>query len=130
MAKLLDAIDLESVGCNNRVGWNPTKATIMKDIIKAVAYHQGTREHHGVKKHLTLIAMIVASDEELVPEDNQEMILMGSANIISEMQTLDKFQPTYRLGQIGNAICNISNLTPDDLEPFGFDYDAWEIDED
>lgn len=27
VAKLLDAIDLESVGCNDRVGWNPTEAT-------------------------------------------------------------------------------------------------------
>jgi hypothetical protein len=99
----------------------------MKDIIKAVAYHQGTREHDGVKKHLTLIAMIVASDEELVPEDNQEMILMGSANIISEMQALNKFQPTHKLGPIGSAIIDVSHHTPDDLKPFGFNYETWKM---
>jgi hypothetical protein len=99
----------------------------MKDIIKAVAYHRGAREHDGVKKHFTLIGMVVASDEELVPEDNQEMILMGSGNIISEINTLDKFQPTYKLGEIGPAISDISTLTPDDLEPFGFNYDTWEM---
>ncbi len=92
----------------------------MKDIIKAVAYHRGSKENDGVKKYFTLIAMVVASDEELVPEDNQQMILMGSANIISEIKTLDKFQPPYKLGQIGLAISDVSLLAPDDLTPFGF----------
>lgn len=95
----------------------------MKDIIKAVAYHRGIKEHDGIKKHLTLIAMVVASDEELVPGDNQEMVLMGVANIISEIKTLDKYQPPYPLGQIGTAITDISYHSPEDLEPFGVEDD-------
>lgn len=88
----------------------------MSDILKGVMYERGTAIQNGQLKYLTLIAMVVASDEALVTKHDPEVVVMGACNLTAEIKKLTKYEPPYKLGQIGSAIIDISSMSPDDLE--------------
>lgn len=87
------------------------------DIIKGLVYDRGKATVGNQTKHMTLVAMVIASDEPIKTEDST-FIIMGSANIAEELNKLKKYKPPYKLGDIGNEIVVISTLAPDDLEAY------------
>ena len=87
-----------------------------KDIVKGVVYDRGCQTLNGVTKHLTLVAMVIASDRPLVTQDNLEYIVMGSCDVGDEIRNLQKYRCPYKFGDISNAIVETSALSPDDLE--------------
>ena len=90
----------------------------MSDIVKAVIYDRGSKQLNSETKHFSLIAMVLATDEPLVDASNPEIIAMGSLNIYDELKRLPKYEPPYKLGSITGAILAVSNMSPDDLEPY------------
>lgn len=90
----------------------------MSDIVKAVIYDRGSKQLNGETKHFSLIAMVLATDEPLVDASNPEIIAMGTLNIYDELKRLPKYEPPYKFGDITGAIISVSNMSPDDLEPY------------
>ena len=71
----------------------------------------------GEKKYMTLVAMIIASDEPLAVEGVEEFIVMGAANVSKEMKKLIKYETPYKFGDISYGIISVSEMKPDELEP-------------
>ena len=88
----------------------------MKDIVKGIIYNRGEAELNGVKKHLSLVALIIASDKPIVNKENNETIIMGSAEIIEQLETLTKYKCPYVLGDLTSGVVSVSDMKPDDLE--------------
>jgi hypothetical protein len=87
-----------------------------KDIIKGVVYDRGTATLDGVTKHLTLVAMVIASDRPLVTEEYPEYIIMGSCDISNEIRELNKYECPYKFGDISHTMIDTSSMSPNDLE--------------
>ena len=88
---------------------------INKDIIKGVIYNRGTHTVRGITKHTSLIAMVVVSDKPLLPENQQECVVMGAGHVSEELGTLIKYKCPYKFGDISDAIVDVSCMTPDVL---------------
>ncbi len=86
------------------------------EIVKGVMYDRGTATLGNETKHLTLVAMVVASDEPLMPKKKQEIVVMGSGDFMPAFNHLTKYKPPHKLGNIANAIVDISGMSPDDLD--------------
>ena len=87
------------------------------DIIKGLVYDRGKRTVDNQTKYMTLVAMVIASDEPIKTEDSA-FVIMGSANVAEELNKLKKYKPPYKLSDIGSEILVISTLAPDDLEAY------------
>lgn len=87
-----------------------------KDIVKGVVYDRGTQTLNGVTKHLTLVAMVIASDRSLVTDEHSEYIVMGSCDVSNEIRELVKYKCPYKFGDIGSEIVDVSSMDPDYLE--------------
>lgn len=87
------------------------------DVVKAVAYDRGQVTNKGETRHLTLVAMVVASDSPIASKEHSEIILMGDcAGLVRDLNSLEKYKCPYKLGAISSAIINVSQMTPQDLE--------------
>ena len=85
------------------------------DILKGVMYERGTAVYNGERKYLTLIAMVVATDESLVTKHDQQVVVMGVCNLTPEIKKLIKYEAPYKLGDITEAIIHVSNMSPEQL---------------
>lgn len=88
----------------------------MKDIIKGVIYDRGSHTLNGETKHLTLVALVIASDKPLTTKDNPEYIVMGECDVSDELMDLVKYECPYKFGNISHAIVEVSNMVPDELD--------------
>jgi hypothetical protein len=86
------------------------------DIVKGIIYDRGVVEVNGQKKHKSLIAMVVLTDKPFEVKDHTEYVFMGSSNIYEGINSIPKYQPPYKLGQIGDAIIDISSMSPEELD--------------
>lgn len=89
---------------------------INKDIVKGLIYHRGSKTLNGETKHFSLVVLNMASDKPLTFEDKQEVVIMGAANLFDEINSLTKYEPPCRLGDISGAIQIVSQQSPDDLD--------------
>ena len=88
----------------------------MSDIVKAVIYDRGAKELNGEKKYFSLIAMVLATDKPLIHSKAPELIAMGTLNIFDELNILPRYEFPHKMGNISNAIIDVSNMSPDDLD--------------
>ncbi len=89
----------------------------MSDVIKAVVYDRGAATLEGETRHVSLVAMMVVSKERLALQE--QTVLMGTADVSGELRKLVAYDAPYQMGEIGGAIIDISNLTPQDMEDRG-----------
>jgi hypothetical protein len=87
-----------------------------KDVVKGIIYGRGIETVNNETKHLSLVCMIIASDEPLVKENDQIVVMGGVNNLVEEINKLTKYKEPYKLGNIGMGILDISYMSPDDLE--------------
>lgn len=87
-----------------------------KDIVKGLIYYRGEKTLNGQTKHLSLVTLVIASDQPLADRNNQEIVIMGSAHLSEEISRIQKYQKPCKLGDISGAISLISTLPPDELE--------------
>jgi hypothetical protein len=86
------------------------------DIVKGVVYDRGKVTLKGETKHLSLVCMIIASDSQIITQGRPEIVIMGDSKITNEINNLTKYKCPYKFGDISNAIVNISEYSPNDLE--------------
>ena len=88
----------------------------MSEIIKGVMFDRGTVEQEGVKKHLTLVGLLVLSDTPLIDGNENEVIVMGAAYLGYELQRLTQYDAPFPLGTLSSAMVSVSEMRPDELE--------------
>lgn len=95
------------------------------DIIKGVFYDRGYATHNEQTKYITLVAMIVASEEPLTPANHTELVVMGECSISEELKKLVQYDMPCKLGDISEAVCHISSMSPEDLDLLGEGYNNY-----
>lgn len=82
-----------------------------KDVVKGVAFNRGEAFLGKEKRHVTLVGLVIISEEPIMPENQQEVILVGAVDYLAnQINQLEFYEPPCPLGQLGSAMVNISNM--------------------
>lgn len=84
---------------------------------KAIVFPHGKTDVNGKIAYKYIIAAVVVSDAPLNIISPTEAILMGDCrgNLREAVDNLQEYLPPYKLGEISQALIDISSMSPSEL---------------
>jgi hypothetical protein len=93
----------------------------MTEAIKGVIWFKGNHQIDGKKVYKYLIGAILVSDEPIrgIKDGSDHIIaeqIEGENDLTAIFSRMEKYEPPHKLGDLSNAILDISEMDPTDLE--------------
>lgn len=91
------------------------------EAVKSIIWQKGTSVVQGKKVHRYLIGMVLVTDQEIdIPAGDVVAMSEDPTDLNAFTNTLDamrKFSSPHILGDLSNAIIDVSEMNPQDLDP-------------